>query len=89
MEEKLFPRILEILLTRFDCAFMPKKESITIDSALAGDIGMESIDILDFLIAVETVFSVNLNNESVTGVRTIRDVILLVLSQKPSVCDNL
>ena len=89
MEEKLFPRILEILLARFDSAFMPPKETITIDSSLTDDIGMESLDIVDFLMGVETVFDANLNDSEVKTVRTIRDVIRLLISKKPDVCDNL
>ena len=50
---------------------------------------MESLDIIDFLMGIETAFSVNLNDAEVKTVRTIRDVIRLLLSKKPSVCDNL
>lgn len=89
MEKKLFPRILEILLERYNSPFMPPKETITIDSSLTDEIGMESLDIIDFLMGIETAFSVNLNDAEVKTVRTIRDVIRLLLSKKPSVCDNL
>ncbi len=89
MEEKLFPRVLEILLTRFDSAFMPSKEMITLDSSLYDDIGMESLDVIDFLIGVETAFSVNMNDAEAKNVRTIRDVIRFLISKNPAVCDNL
>ncbi len=89
MEEKLFPRILEILLARFNSISMPPKETITLDSSLTEEIGMESLDIIDFLIGVETAFSVSLNDVEAKKVRTIRDVIRFLISKKPSVCDNL
>lgn len=89
MEEKLFPRILEILLARFDSISIPPKETITLDSSLADEIGMESLDIIDFMIGIGTAFSLSMNGVEAKNVRTIREVIRFLISKKPSVCDNL
>ncbi len=89
MEEKLFHRILEILLARFDSPLMSSRESITLDSSLTEDLGMESLDVIDFLIAIKIAFSVDLNDVRAKRVRTIRDVISYLIFKKSGICDNL
>lgn len=89
MEEKLFPRVLEILLTRFSSCSMPSPEDITPDSALHDDIGMDSLDIVDVIIGCETAFNINLNTADAKNVRTLRDLCQFIIKTKPSVCDSL
>ncbi len=89
MEEKLFPRVLEILLARYDSPSMPSPEDITLDSALHDDIGMDSLDIVDVVIGCETAFDVNLNTADAKNVRTLRDLCQFIIQTKPSVCDSL
>ena len=88
-EEKIFKRVTDILLSRYSFAFMPEKQDISPESRLTEDLGMESIDILDFIMSVETAFDADLNREEVKGVKTLRDVVELLIRQQPSLCEEL
>lgn len=86
MKENLFPRVLEILLARFDSPSMPPAESITAETSLADDIGMESLDIVDLIVSCETAFNVKLDMADAKNVRTIGDLIAFIETQLP--CDQ-
>ena len=89
MEEKLYPRILEILLSRYDGLSCPPAEDITIDSSLTDDLGMESLDIVDVIIGCETSLNIKLDMADAKNVHTIRDLIRFILQVNPDVCNNL
>lgn len=89
MEEKLFPVIRDIIVARIDSYYLPPVEDIHLDSDFSTDLCLESIDLVDVLIACETQFSINLNDAGANKVHTIRDLIRFILEKKPELCDRL
>lgn len=87
--EKLYSRVLEILMARYDSPSMPQASEITIDSSLSEDLGMESLDIVDFITGCETAFDIKLDMADAKNVHTIRDLIDFILEVKPSLCNQL
>lgn len=82
-EEKLFQQLKEILLSRYSFAFMPEEKSISMDSRLEEDLGMESIDIIDFVMSVETAFGVDLYRDEVAKAKTLRDIVKSLMKYIP------
>lgn len=87
MEEKLYPRLLEVMRTLFDN--LPADELITIDDSFSEDLGLESLDFIDLLMCCETTFGVNIETATAKEIRTIRDLIKRVIAEKPDICDYL
>lgn len=86
MEEKLFPRVAWLLNAHFDQ--MPPVEDIDIDDRLHDDLGMDSLDTVDFILAVETNFNVKLDMANAKNVITVRDLCRAIIEQNPSLCDE-
>ena len=85
MEEKIFPRILDLLIQHFDTLPL-QPEEITLDTQLHEDLDLDSLDIVDFILLVETNFNVKLDMNDAKNTHTLRDLANAVLTQNPSLC---
>lgn len=86
MEEKLFPYIVDLLIKLFDT--MPSQEEITLDTRLQEDLNLDSLDTLDFILAVETQFGVKLDMNNAKNTRTLRDLVQAVITLNPDACNR-
>lgn len=55
----------------------PKKE-ITSQSKIADDLGADSLDVVDMVMAVEEAFKITISDEEIKGLVTIEDVATIV-----------
>ncbi len=86
MEEKVFPRIQELLMMHFDN--MPSQEEICLDSSLREDLNLDSLDILDFILLLETNFNIKLDMNNAKNTHTLRDLAKAIVTVKPELCEG-
>ena len=67
-------RVVAILTQRLGIS----PEVITPTAELAEDLGIDSVDAVEFTLALEREFSIALSDESIADVRTVQDVVDLV-----------
>lgn len=60
-----------------DCVGVPL-ESVTMSSKLVDDLGADSLDSVDILMAVEDEFAIFLNDDAAEKVETVSDAVLLI-----------
>lgn len=83
-ENELFNRILDVMEARFDN--MPPRDSITIDDNFSEDLDLESLDLVDLIMGVETAFDIKLDMADAKNTKTIRDLINFIREVKPELC---
>ena len=67
-------RVVAILTQRLGIS----REVVAPTAELAEDLGVDSVDAVEFTLALEREFNVALPDESITDVRTVQDVVDLV-----------
>jgi len=77
-EELLLPRIVDLCQRLFEN--MPEADTFTLDTDFENDLGLESLDRIDLIMACETTFSVKLNMQEAKDLHTMRDLIQYILS---------
>jgi len=86
MEEKLLPLIIELMRSRFDnFDRMTAQLTLTLDTTFAQDLRMESIDMVDLMIAVDTAFGIDSRQADIHAFQTIGDLARYILSLNPGV----
>ena len=83
-ENELFNRILDVMEARFDN--MPPRDSIIIDDNFSEDLDLESLDLVDLIMGVETAFDIKLDMADAKNTKTIRDLINFIREVKPELC---
>ncbi|HAE62849.1 MAG TPA: acyl carrier protein [Eubacteriaceae bacterium] len=66
-----FEKIKTIVLDHLDVS----EESIVLDADLMEDIGADSLDIAELIMAVEEEFKVELNEEDIKNMKTVKDLV--------------
>lgn len=51
------------------------KESITLETDIAGDLGADSLDVVELAMSVEDVFGVIIPDEEIENLKTVGDVV--------------
>ena len=70
----MFEKIVDIVVSQLCC----DAESVTEDSALFEDLGADSLDIVEILMAVEENFEIAIPDEQIPSLRTVKDIISYV-----------
>ena len=79
-EELLLPRITELCQKLFDQ--MPEADTFTLDTSFVDDLGLESLDRIDLIMACETTFGIKVNMEEAKNLTTIRDLCKYIVQCK-------
>jgi acyl carrier protein len=66
-----FEKIKGIILDHLDV----KEEDITLNADLMEDIGADSLDIAELIMAIEEEFNIELNEEDIEKMKTIKDLV--------------
>lgn len=74
MEDKIISLIAEKL--------NKKKETITLKTRLVEDLGADSLDVVELIMAFEDEFGVNLPDEDVPNLKTVGDIIKYIKNLK-------
>jgi len=70
----MFEKIVEIVVEQLGC----DASEVTLDSGIIDDLGADSLDVVEMLMAVEDSFGVTVPDEEIPNLRTIRDFIAYV-----------
>ena len=74
-------KVVEVIAEEFELA----PEDLTPEATLYDDLGLDSLDAVDLVVAMEKSFGVKLaNEEAVKAVRTMGDLFDLIISLKPA-----
>ena len=76
----MLEKITEIITSQLDC----DPELINENSALFEDLGADSLDIVEILMAVEDTFEVSIPDEEMPEFRTVSDIIAYLEKNNPS-----
>ena len=80
-DESIRQQVVEVIAEEFEL----DPEELTPDATLYDDLGLDSLDAVDLVVAMEKSFGVKLaNEEAVKAVRTMGDLFDLIISLKPS-----
>ncbi len=74
----VFEKIREILAEQFD----EDEEKITTDTVLTDDLGADSLDLADVLMAIEDEFEVEIPDEDIENIKTVGDIVDYIEARK-------
>lgn len=67
----VFEKIRTILAEQFDA----EEDSITMETSLTEDLGADSLDLADVLMAIEDDFDVEIPDEDIEKIKTVGDIV--------------
>lgn len=74
----IFERIKEILADQLDAS----TEDMTMESDIAEDLGADSLDVVELLMAIEDEFDVEIPDEEIENIKTIGDLVKYIETNK-------
>lgn len=72
---EIFEKIRDIIADQLDVA---DKDSITESSVITDDLGADSLDVVDLVMAIEDEFSVEIPEDEVENIKTVGDIVKYV-----------
>ncbi len=72
-----FEKIADILAEQLDA----DRESMTMETRIADDLGADSLDLVDLLMSVEDEFGIEIPDEDVEEIQTIGDIVNYINSK--------
>ncbi len=73
-----FEKITAILVEQLDA----DKDSMTLDTKIADDLGADSLDLVDLLMSIEDEFGITIPDEDVENIQTIGDLVEYIDNKK-------
>ena len=70
----IFEEIRDIIVAQMDC----DPASINEDTNITDDIGCDSLDVVEMLMAVEEKYGFELDNDEAIGIKTVGEVVRLI-----------
>lgn len=74
----IFERIKEILADQLDSDI----DAMTMESDIANDLGADSLDVVELLMAIEDEFDVEIPDEEIENIKTIGDLVKYIENNK-------
>ena len=74
----VFERIKEILADQLDA----DADTMTMESDIANDLGADSLDVVELLMAIEDEFDVEIPDEEIENIKTIGDLVKYIETNK-------
>ncbi|MBO5745920.1 MAG: acyl carrier protein [Clostridia bacterium] len=78
MESKIFEKLVKILSAQFKA----EEEDITMETNIIEDLGADSLDIVDIIMAIEDEFKVEVPDTEVENIKTVGDVVNYIENMK-------
>ena len=78
-EKKIEQRIKEIIIDQLDGV---KEEDVVDDASFADDLGADSLDAVELIMAVEEEYGLNIPDEEAEGITTVKILVDYVLDHK-------
>ncbi|MDO4155600.1 MAG: acyl carrier protein [Oscillospiraceae bacterium] len=73
-----FDKIKEMIVDQLDV----EADEVTMDANIQDDLGADSLDIVDLVMAVEDEFEVKIEDEVVEGMKTVGDIVKFIDAEK-------
>ena len=70
----MFEKIVNIVVDQLGC----DADAVTEDSAIIDDLGADSLDVVEMLMAVEENFGVTVPDEEIPNLKTVREIMTYV-----------
>ncbi len=70
----VFEKIHDIVVDQLDV----DADDVTMDSAIIDDLGADSLDVVDLIMAIEEEFDVDIPDEEVQNIKTVGDIVKFV-----------
>lgn len=74
----IFEEVVSVMAQRFDV----EKEDIKAESTITGDLGADSLDVVDLLMDIEDKFGITVPDEDASSLSTVGDVVKYIESHK-------
>ena len=73
-----FDKIKELIVDQLDV----EEDKVTMDANIQDDLGADSLDIVDLVMAVEDEFEVKIEDDVVEGMKTVGDIVKFIDAEK-------
>ncbi len=70
----IFEKVKEIIVSELNVA----EDIVTLDASLKDDLGADSLDAVDIVMAIEDEFGIEINNEQAESISTIADLVAYI-----------
>lgn len=67
----MFEKIVEIVVNQLGC----DASAVTDDASILDDLGADSLDVVEMLMAIEENFNVTVPDEDIPNLKTVKDII--------------
>ncbi|GBC92012.1 Acyl carrier protein [bacterium HR15] len=74
MDQELFDRVRKVIVEQLDV----REEEVTPDATFTDDLGADSLDLVELVMAFEQEFDVSISEEEAEQVRTVADAVRLL-----------
>lgn len=74
----VFDKVKEIIVDQLDV----DEDKVTMEAAIAEDLGADSLDIVDLVMSLEEEFDVEIPDEQVENVKTVGDIVKFIEENK-------
>ncbi len=78
MESKIFEKLVKILSAQFKA----EEEDITMETNIIEDLGADSLDVVDIIMAIEDEFKVEVPDTEVENIKTVGDIVNYIENMK-------
>ena len=72
----IFEKIKELLADQLDAS----ADDMSMDTDIAGDLGADSLDVVELLMSIEDEFDVEIPDEEVENIKTVGDIVKYIES---------
>lgn len=73
-KKMVFDKVKEIVAERLDVA----DDEITMEAVITGDLGADSLDVVDLVMDLEDAFSIEIPDEAMADIKTIGDIVAYI-----------
>ena len=67
----VFENVREILVEQLDV----EEDAVTMDASITGDLGADSLDIVDLVMSLEEEFDTEIPDEEIENIKTVGDIV--------------
>ena len=70
----VFEKVVSIIADQLDV----EEEKVTMEAAIADDLGAESLDVVDLVMSLEEEFNIEIPDEEVENIKTVGDIVKFI-----------